>query len=141
MAIEHREELKSLDYARNRWILRNDNGKPVNESTVARWVRQGIQVADGKSIRLEVHFRGSRPMTSREAVSRFIDAVTNARLNKVAAIKANSRLTLSEFGRLFLFSLMPGRPRLISFLPTSLPIRSAVLLGCSIPSNSGVARR
>lgn len=90
MTIEHREDLKSLDYARNRWIPRNDNGKPVNASTVARWIRQGIQIADGKSIRLEVHFRGSRPMTSREAVSRFIDAVTNARLNKISPIKANS---------------------------------------------------
>jgi hypothetical protein len=71
-----------LAYARNRWIPRNDNGKPVNASTVARWIRQGMLTNDGKRIVLEVQYRGNLPMTSQEAVRRFFDAVTAARLER-----------------------------------------------------------
>lgn len=80
MAITVREELKSLAYARNRWIPRNDDGKPVNASTITRWTRQGLLTPDGNRIRLEVQYRGSVPMTSQEAVTRFFEAVTVARL-------------------------------------------------------------
>ena len=82
MAITVREELKSLAYARNRWIPRNDDGKPVNASTVVRWTRQGLLTPDGKRIRLEVHFRGNTPMTSQQAVARFMAAVTEAKLQQ-----------------------------------------------------------
>ena len=90
MAITPREELKSLAYARNRWIPRNDNGKPVNASTVARWIRQGILTNDGNQIALEVQYRGNLPMTSQEAVRGFFAAVTAARLERVGAVSASN---------------------------------------------------
>jgi hypothetical protein len=84
MAFTPREELKSLAYARNRWIPKNDDGKPINASTVVRWTRQGLLTPDGQRIRLEVQYRGNVPMTSREAVTRFFEAVTVARLQPTA---------------------------------------------------------
>jgi hypothetical protein len=103
MPFTPREELKSLAYARNRWIPKNDDGKPINASTVVRWTRQGLLTPDGKRIRLEVQYRGNVPMTSREAVTRFIEAVTFARLqpaiihsaaaSEVAAVRSSDMRT------------------------------------------------
>ena len=90
MTIKMGEELKSLAYARNRWIQKNDDGKTVSQNTVARWTLIGILTPDGKRIRLDVHYRGNMPMTSRQEVERFFAAITAAR-RKHAIEKANDR--------------------------------------------------
>ena len=72
-------EFRELAYARKHWIPPNADGKPVNSSTVWRWIRRGLQGLDGERIRLEVRYCGNRPMVSREAIERFFDEVTEAR--------------------------------------------------------------
>lgn len=51
--------------------------KRVSPSTVWRWCSKGTRRPDGQLVRLE-HFRlGSRVMTSREAIARFVAALTD----------------------------------------------------------------
>jgi len=78
--IDAREQLVTLTEARSQYIPRSGNGKAVNPSTLWRWIRQGLKGLDGERIRLEVLYRGSTPMTSPEAIRRFFDSVTEARL-------------------------------------------------------------
>lgn len=74
------EELRPLSYARNHWIPKSANGRSVNPTTVWRWVNRGIRDSDGtRRIRLEVVCRGRTLFTSREAINRFLQAVTEAR--------------------------------------------------------------
>jgi len=84
MAIEIHEKLQTLSYARNCWIPKSDSDKPVNPSTVFRWIRYGLEGQDGKRIRLDVSYRGQTPYTSHEAVHRFFASVTAARLARMA---------------------------------------------------------
>lgn len=42
MAITHREAIRALAYARNRWVPKNDDGSPVNAYIVAKWTRRGL---------------------------------------------------------------------------------------------------
>lgn len=46
--------------------------KCVNPSTVWRWCTQGTRTPDGRRVRLEYYRIGSRVMTTREAVARFV---------------------------------------------------------------------
>lgn len=55
-----------------------------NPATYSRWVTKGIADADGKRIRLEVWYCGREPRTTIAAVRRFITAVTEARLARMA---------------------------------------------------------
>ena len=41
------DELVTLDYARKQLIPRRSDGKPVNPSTVWRWIRKGLEGLDG----------------------------------------------------------------------------------------------
>lgn len=53
-------------------------GPSVDPSTVWRWARKGARAAGGQLIRLEVCRVGSRWLTSRGAVARFVCALTSA---------------------------------------------------------------
>lgn len=51
-------------------------GKPLNFSTVWRWILKGIRRGDGQVIRLEACRLGARWVTSREAILRFSARLT-----------------------------------------------------------------
>jgi hypothetical protein len=53
-------------------------GNSVDPSTVFRWVTKGARAADGLVVRLEAVRVGSRWLTSRYAVARFVTALTAA---------------------------------------------------------------
>lgn len=55
-----------------------------NPGTYWRWSTKGIAGADGKRIRLQVWYVGREPRTTVSAVRAFIEAVTEARLARVA---------------------------------------------------------
>src|SRR5262249_39553753 len=50
--------------------------KPVNPSTIFRWITNGVQLPGGARLRLEARRVGGRWLTSREAVQTFIAAQT-----------------------------------------------------------------
>ena len=75
-------ELKSLDYARKNMIPRRTDGKPVNPSTVWRWIRNGLEGLDGERITLAVTYAGSRPCVTAKDVDEFFAAVTEAKLER-----------------------------------------------------------
>lgn len=78
-----RTDLVSLDYARKHLIPRRPDGRPVNPSTVWRWIRRGLQSdKNGKRIRLEVTYVGNRPYVRAIAVEAFFKAVTDAKLQR-----------------------------------------------------------
>ena len=60
-------------------IPSNRPGKPVDLSTVFKWTTIGIRKY-GRVIRLETITRGGSTMTSREAIQRFFDECTAARI-------------------------------------------------------------
>lgn len=49
------------------------DGKPVHPATLSRWIGQGIRLADGTRLRLEAITIGSKWVTSRAALIRFIE--------------------------------------------------------------------
>lgn len=51
--------------------------KRVSPSTVWRWCSKGIRRPDGQLVRLEQFRLGSRVMTTREAVARFVAALSD----------------------------------------------------------------
>jgi hypothetical protein len=53
-------------------------GKSVDPSTVFRWVTKGTRAADGQAVKLEAVRVGTRWLTSRAAVTRFVTALTAA---------------------------------------------------------------
>jgi hypothetical protein len=60
--------------------------KPVNPSTIFRWITTGVRLQDGSRLRLEARRVGGRWLTSREAVQRFIDAQTPIVRDKLARL-------------------------------------------------------
>ncbi len=52
------------------------NGGRVNQSTVQRWIRHGIRRPDGTVVRLEAVRLGRRWITSKQAVARFVAALS-----------------------------------------------------------------
>lgn len=50
------------------------DGRPTHPSTVARWHRDGVTLADGRVIRLEAIRLNGRLVTSRAAIVRFVAA-------------------------------------------------------------------
>lgn len=75
-------ELFSLDHARKHLIPRRPDGRPVNPSTTWRWIRRGLEGLDGARIRLDVVYVGSRPYITQNAIGNFVQAVTEARLER-----------------------------------------------------------
>lgn len=51
-------------------------GRPVAPSTMWRWIHRGCRATDGTVVRLEVVRVGSQPMTTPQAVQRFIGELT-----------------------------------------------------------------
>lgn len=60
-------------------------GRPTHPSTVARWHRDGVTLADGRVIRLEAIRVNGRLVTSRGAIVRFIAAQQTQQIADVAA--------------------------------------------------------
>jgi Protein of unknown function (DUF1580) len=52
------------------------NGKKTHISTLLRWATKGAKAPDGTIVRLEALRVGSRWVTSREAIQRFMEALT-----------------------------------------------------------------
>ena len=50
--------------------------RPIHPATLTRWILRGIRGPDGQRIKLEGVRVGSSWRTSREAVARFVDALT-----------------------------------------------------------------
>lgn len=88
--IDSRERLVSLSHARKHLIPPSDNGRPVNPSTIFRWIRVGLEGLGGNRIRLEVTYRGQTPFTSAESIERFFAAVTAARLARIQRTQQQS---------------------------------------------------
>lgn len=91
------DELISLDEARRTLIPRRPDGRPVNPSTIWRWIHKGLAGIDGERIRLDVFYVGSRPYVTREALERFFARVTESRLaNHRRAATAATDVTQEE---------------------------------------------
>ena len=52
--------------------------RPVNPSTIFRWIKDGVRLPDGRSVHLEAARVGGRWLTSEQALARFIGAQTPA---------------------------------------------------------------
>ena len=72
-------KLVDLTTARKELIPPRPNGKPVNPSTVWRWIRQGLEGVDGERIKLEVIYAGNRPFVTPDAIEEFFQALTAAK--------------------------------------------------------------
>jgi hypothetical protein len=83
MITQAQPDLAPLSVAREKYIPRNPNGRPVNPSTVWRWIRKGLEGLDGERIRLQVVYRGNAPYVTAEAVQQFFAAMTHARLERM----------------------------------------------------------
>jgi Protein of unknown function (DUF1580) len=58
-------------------LLPGTHGKPLNFSTVWRWILKGVLAADGeRRVKLEAVRLGGRWVTSREALQRFSESLT-----------------------------------------------------------------
>jgi hypothetical protein len=65
----------SLDQAAKR-LPPFRQGRPVNPTTVSRWITEGICLPDGRRVRLDAVRVGGRWLTSVEALNRFAAAQT-----------------------------------------------------------------
>jgi hypothetical protein len=74
--------LVDLTTARKVLIPRRPDGKPINSSTLWRWIRKGLEGLDGERIKLAVTYVGNRPMVTHNAVDDFFQAVTEAKLER-----------------------------------------------------------
>ena len=75
-------DLVDLTTARKTLIPRRSDGKPVNPSTVWRWIRLGLAGADGERIKLDVVYVGNRPHVTRQTIDDFFNAITEAKLER-----------------------------------------------------------
>jgi hypothetical protein len=69
------ETLLSMGQAARKFPPYRQN-RPVNPSTIWRWICDGVKLRDGTVVRLEGVRCGDRWLTSQEAIARFIDAQT-----------------------------------------------------------------
>jgi hypothetical protein len=51
-------------------------GRPVNFSTIYRWIFTGVRAPDGERVKLEAIRLGGRYLVSREAIERFIERLS-----------------------------------------------------------------
>lgn len=61
-----------------RLLPHGPGGKLVHRSTLLRWITRGVTAVDGSRVRLEAAKLGDRFVTSRQAVVRFMEALTPA---------------------------------------------------------------
>jgi hypothetical protein len=74
----YHEELISLHTACGEDVFRNQRtGKPANIASIYRYALRGGRALDGSQIRLETIKTPSGLRTSKEAIQRFIDAMSN----------------------------------------------------------------
>lgn len=77
-------------------VIRDVTHEDKNPATYWRWFTKGIADADGKRIRLQVWYLGREPRTTKAAVRSFIDAVTAARLARMARTQERAADVTSE---------------------------------------------
>jgi hypothetical protein len=58
-------------------------GRPVHPETIKNWIRNGTRLPDGTRLRLEAVRVGSRWLSDRTRVARFIEAQTRAAENSI----------------------------------------------------------
>jgi hypothetical protein len=68
----------------------------VNPSTPWRWITRGIAGLDGQRIRLQVTYVGRAPHTTRKCVRQWLEAVTAARLARMARTQERAADVTSE---------------------------------------------
>lgn len=90
MCTQLRSGLVPLSVARKQLFPPNPDGKPVNPSTIWRWVRKGLEGLDSHRIRLEIVYCGNTPFVTAEAVEEFFQAVTHARLERMRRTEQRS---------------------------------------------------
>jgi hypothetical protein len=61
-----------------RYLPKGRRGRPVHFTTLLRWVLDGVVSPAGDRVRLEALRLGSKWITSREALQRFVEAQTPA---------------------------------------------------------------
>ncbi|AWM37122.1 hypothetical protein GobsT_49540 [Gemmata obscuriglobus] len=66
-------------------------GASVDPSTVFRWVTKGARAGEGRVVKLEAARVGGRWLTSREAVARFVAALTEAATPAVTPVAPTTR--------------------------------------------------
>lgn len=76
VAIVNEHELVELSTARQDLIPKR-GGKAISPTTLWRWIKRGCC-----GVCLEVRYVGNTPYTSRDMVNRFIEKVTEARIQK-----------------------------------------------------------
>ena len=78
------QQLVSLDHARKDpdYIPPRSGGKPINSSTLFRWIHKGLEGLDGERIKLSVTYAGNRPHVTKNAIDDFFQAVTAAKLER-----------------------------------------------------------
>jgi hypothetical protein len=64
--------------------IRQEIPGTTNPSTHWRWVTRGIAGLNGERIKLQVTYVGRAPHTTRAAVRQWLEAVTDARLSRMA---------------------------------------------------------
>ena len=69
-----REQLLPLSEAAK--LIPSAKGKHLHPASVWRWVRKGVVAPDGRRVKLDSAKVGGRWYTSREAVQRFLEALT-----------------------------------------------------------------
>jgi hypothetical protein len=73
------EDLLSLNEACREKVFRNSaTGKPIHFSQLYRYVLNGTRAASGARVKLEAVKTPGGLRTSREAIQRFIESLTNA---------------------------------------------------------------
>jgi hypothetical protein len=69
-------EGKSLSLSGVARLFPGRSGRPMNPSTIYRWIISGVKLPDGSRLQLEAVRVGHRMLTSMPAVERFIAANT-----------------------------------------------------------------
>lgn len=70
----------------------------MNPSTPWRWANKGIAGLDGERIKLQVWYVGRAPHTTQAAVKQWLEAVTEARLARMARTQQRAAdVTTDEF--------------------------------------------
>lgn len=68
----------------------------LNPSTPWRWINRGIAGLNGERIRLQVTYVGRAPHTTKTAVRQWLEAVTAARLARMARTQERAADVTSE---------------------------------------------
>ena len=83
-------ELVPLTTARKTIIPRRPNGRPVDPSTVWRWVRKGLAGVGSDRIKLPITYCGQSPYVTAEDVAEFFSRVTEAKTKRHSRTQAQA---------------------------------------------------